>query len=98
MSRAQGLAIPIHRLRIVHHLPDDPKEAAAIRRKAPKFYYNVITRAQYRQSHDGILLHCLSHKEAQEILKEAMTVCVELTNLVQNVEIKSKDSDNFWQR
>ena len=25
-------------------LPDDPKEAAAIRRKAPKFYYNATTR------------------------------------------------------
>ena len=44
-------------------LPDDPKEVAAIRRKAPKFYYNAITRALYRRSHDGILLCCLSHKE-----------------------------------
>jgi len=51
-------------------LPDDPKEAAAIRRKAPKFYYNAIMRALYRQSHDGILLRCLSHKEVQEALKE----------------------------
>ena len=24
-------------------LPDDPKEATAIRRKAPRFYYNAIT-------------------------------------------------------
>jgi len=52
-------------------LPDDPKEAAAIERKAPKFYYNAITRILYSRSHDGILLHCLSHKKAQEILKEA---------------------------
>jgi len=51
--------------------PDDPKEATAIRRKAPKFYYNAITRTLYRRSHDGVLLHCLSHKEAQEMLKEA---------------------------
>ena len=29
-------------------LPDDPKEAAAIKRKAPKLYYNVITRTLYR--------------------------------------------------
>ena len=50
-------------------LPEDPKEAAAIRRKAPKFYYNAITRTLYRRSHDGILLRCLSPKEAQEILK-----------------------------
>jgi len=51
-------------------LPDDPKEAAAIRRKALKFYYNAITRALYRRSHDEILLRFLSHKEAQKILKE----------------------------
>jgi len=49
-------------------LPDDP---AAIKRKALKFYYNTITRTLYHRSHDGILLHCLSHKEAHELLKEA---------------------------
>ena len=37
-------------------LPEDTKEAAAIRRKAPKFYYNAITRTLYHRSHDGILL------------------------------------------
>ena len=52
-------------------LPEDTKEAAAIRRKAPKFYYNAITRTLYRRSHDDILLRCLSPKEAQEVLKEA---------------------------
>ena len=52
-------------------LPDDLKEAAAIKRKALKFYYNAITRTLYHRSHDGILLHCWSHKETQEILKEA---------------------------
>ena len=52
-------------------LPDDPKEAAAIRRKAPRFYYNVIMRSLYRRSYDGILFQCLSYKEAQEVLKEA---------------------------
>jgi len=31
-------------------LPDEPKEAAIIRRKAPKFYYNALTRALYRRS------------------------------------------------
>ena len=30
-------------------LSDDPKEAAAIRRKAPKFYYNAITRTLYHR-------------------------------------------------
>ena len=52
-------------------LPEDTKEAAAIRRKALKFYYNAITRTLYCRSHNGILLHCLSQKEAQEVLKEA---------------------------
>ena len=37
-------------------LPDDSKEAAAIRRKAPRFYYSVIIQTLYRQSYDGILL------------------------------------------
>ena len=52
-------------------LPDDSKEAAAIKRKAPKFYYNVTTRTLYRRSHDGISLRCLPQKEAKEVLKEA---------------------------
>ena len=52
-------------------LPDDPKEAAAVKRKAPRFYYNAISRTLYRRSYDGILLRCLSRKEAQEALKEA---------------------------
>ena len=37
-------------------LPDDPKKASVIRRKAPKFYYNTITRTLYRRSHDGLSL------------------------------------------
>ena len=52
-------------------LPDDLKEAAAIKRKAHRFYYNAITWTLYHWSHDGILLRCLSHEEAQEALKEA---------------------------
>jgi len=52
-------------------LPDDHKEKAVIKRKAPQFYYNVIMQTLYLQSYDGILLRCLSHKEAQEALKEA---------------------------
>ena len=52
-------------------LREEALEAAAIRRKVPKFYYNAITRTLYRRSHDGILLRCLSPKEAQEVLKEA---------------------------
>ena len=70
-SRAQGLAIPVHRLRMYDILSDDPKEAATIRRKAHKLYNNAITRTLYRRLNDGILLCCLLYKEAHEILKEA---------------------------
>ena len=49
----------------------DPKEAASIRRKAPRFYYHAIMRTVYRRSYDEILLRCLSPKKAQEALKEA---------------------------
>jgi len=52
-------------------LPDDPKEAVVIRRKALKFYYSAIMKTLYRWSHDGIILCCLSQKEAKEALKEA---------------------------
>jgi len=52
-------------------LPDDPKEAAAIKWKAPWFYYNAITWTLYRWSYDEILLHCLSQKETQQALREA---------------------------
>jgi len=78
-------------------LPDDPKEVAVIKKKAPKFYYNVITKTLYRRSHDGIFLRYLSHKEGRKHSKRLMTVCVELTNLVQNLEIDSKDLDIIGQ-
>jgi len=31
-------------------LPDDPTKAVATKRKAPKFYYNAITRTLYRRT------------------------------------------------
>ena len=74
-------------------LPDDPKEPSAIKRKAPKFYYNAITRTLYRRSHDGILLRCLSQKEAHEVLKEAHDGMVKPISLVQNLGIDSEDWD-----
>ena len=52
-------------------LPDDSKEAATIRRKAPRIYYNAITQILYRRSYNGILLRCLSRKKAKEALMEA---------------------------
>ena len=71
--------------------PDDPKEAATIRRKAPKFYYNAIMRTLYRRSYDGILFRCLSQKEAQEVLKEAHDDMCEAHQPGPGLEIDSKD-------
>ena len=52
-------------------LSDDPKEAASIRRRSLRFYYDPIVKTLYRRSYDGILLRCLSNSEAKEVLKEA---------------------------
>jgi len=52
-------------------LPDDPKVVAAIKRKAPRFYYNAIMQTLYYRLYDRILFRCLSHKEAQQALKKA---------------------------
>jgi len=51
-------------------LPDDPKEAASVRRRSLRFYYDPIVKTLYRCSYDGILLCGLSNLEAQEVLKE----------------------------
>jgi len=50
---------------------DDPKEAASIRQRSLRFYYDPIVKILYRRSYDGILLRRLSNSEAQEVLKEA---------------------------
>ena len=52
-------------------LPDDPKEAASIRRRSLHFYYDPTLKTLYNRSYNGILLRCLSNLEAQEVLKEA---------------------------
>jgi len=52
-------------------LPDDPKEAASIRRRSLRFYYDPTLKTLYRRSYDGVLLRCLFNSEAQEVLKEA---------------------------
>ena len=59
-------------------LPEDSKEAASVKRKSTRFYYNEISRTLYRRSYDGILLRCLSQKEAQKDSKKPMTEHVEL--------------------
>ncbi|XP_020270775.1 uncharacterized protein LOC109845958 [Asparagus officinalis] len=52
-------------------LPDDAKEAAAIKRKALRFYYDTVSQTLYHKLHDGVLLCYLSRREAQEDLREA---------------------------
>ena len=57
---------------VLHNiLLDDPKEATSIRRRSLHFYYDPIVKTLFHRSYDGILLHCLSNSEAQEVLKEA---------------------------
>src|SRR3954470_16483735 len=50
-------------------LPDDPQEAAAIRRKAIHFYYDAASQTLYRRAREGPLLRCLSDQEAAEVLQ-----------------------------
>jgi len=50
-------------------LPGDPKDAAAIRRKDPRFYYNATTQTLDRRSYDGILKEAL--KEAHDSMCRA---------------------------
>ena len=71
-------------------LSNEPKEAAAIRRKAPKFYYNAITRTLYRRSYDGILLVAYHIKKHRKHSKRLMMVCAELTNLAKARRSTSK--------
>src|SRR5436190_4831073 len=52
-------------------LPDDPQEAAAIRRKAIHFYYDAASQTLYRRAREGPLLRCLFDQEAVEVLQEA---------------------------
>jgi len=56
-------------------LRDDPKEVAAIKRKAPRLYYNAIARTLYHRPFDGMLLRYLIQKEAQETLRKAHGIC-----------------------
>ena len=53
----------------------------------------MCIRDRYRRSHDGILLRCLSQKEAHEVLKEAHDGMCGAHNLVQNLHIDSKGWD-----
>ena len=59
-----------HQLCLTRLLPNDPREAASVRRRSTRFYYNVVVKKLYRRPYDGILLCCLSNSEAQEVIKE----------------------------
>ena len=63
--------------------PDDSKEAAAIRRKAPRFYYKFIMRSyknciadRTMESYSDVF-HIRRHRRRS---KKLVTVCAELTN------------------
>ena len=71
--------------------PDDPKEASAIRRKAPKFYYNAITRTLYVDHMTGSCSAVCPKKRRRRYSKKRMTACMQLINLVQSLGIDSED-------
>jgi len=50
-------------------LPDDPKEAASVRWRSTRFYYDVVVKTLYHCSYDSIFLRCLSSSKAQKYLK-----------------------------
>jgi len=52
-------------------LPDNPKEAIAIKRMAEHFHYNVELKTLFRRTRDGLLHRCLAGREAQEVLQQA---------------------------
>lgn len=52
-------------------LPDDPKEAASIRQRAPNFRYVPNVNILYHCLYDDLMLHFMSDTEMQEALKEA---------------------------
>jgi len=63
-------------------LPDDPKEAASIRRSSLRFYYNPMLKTLYRRSCDGILLRCFLTLKHKRYLRKNAMVYAELINQV----------------
>lgn len=97
-SRTQKLVIPIHRHCPVRHIARYPKEAVAIKRKAPWFYYNAITWTLHRRSYNRIILHCLSCEEAQEALKEAHDSTCGAHQLGPKLLDRLRRLDYYWPR
>jgi len=71
--------------------PDDPKKAAAVRRKASKFYYNAITQTLYADHKTESSSTAYQIKRQKKYSKKRMTECVELISLAQSLEIDSED-------
>jgi len=62
-------------------LPDDPKEAAAIRRKAPRFYYNTIMQTSYPDCMMESCSDAFHTKRHRKHSRKLMLVYAELTKL-----------------
>ena len=65
-------------------LSDDPKEAASIRRRSLRFYYDPIVKTLYRRSYDGILLVAFLIQRHKKCLKKRTMAYAELISQVQN--------------
>ena len=78
-------------------LPADPKEAASIRRRALRFYYDPIVKTLYRRSYDGILLVGFLIQRHKKCLKKRTTAYAELLSQVQNLKIDCTGLDIIGQ-
>ena len=67
------------------------KRWLSLEEKSFKLYYNAITRTLYRRSYNGILPAAYHIKRHRKHSKRFMTVCAELTNLIQSSEINSEN-------
>jgi len=53
-------------------LSDDLKDAASIRRRSLRFYYDPVVKTLYRRSYDGVLLHFLTLKHKKCLKRHTM--------------------------
>lgn len=71
-------------------LPDNVKDRTSIQRRAPKYHFDLAFDTLYCKSYDGVLLYCLSQKEAEKPLKMYTQVCMVLIKQDLNYTIKLK--------
>ena len=90
-SRTYGLVIPLHDFVLYGILPDDPKEAAAIKRKAPRLYYNEIMQTCIIDRMTKSYSKAFHIKRHRGHSKKLMMVCAELINLDPSLETGLKD-------